>query len=63
MKEYKIITAKSSWGYDQVTKKLEKLMNEAALEGWSVVAMSYTYTMSHKAFATLERTVEAKEYV
>lgn len=63
MKEYKIISAKSPWSYEGVTKKLEKLMNEAARDGWEVTAMTYTYTMSHQAFATLERLVKEREYV
>ena len=63
MKEYKIISESSSWGFEKAKKKIEAAINEHAQRGWKVITVSFALGNSYSAFATLEISRQTEEFV
>lgn len=64
MKAYKIVTKSSTWSYDSARRKIEKLINEYARNGWQVNSVSFSLGWyGYYSHATLEREITRNDYV
>lgn len=63
MKEYKIISETSNWGFGKVKRAIEDRINFYATQGWKLIDIEFNCSMRYGAFATLEREAPTNEFV